>query len=193
MAEPLDKPDGLIRELPRIRRYARQNEETDYRFRDYLKHQLPLSNDQLDSVVQEITTEVWGQINCLSCGNCCKTLQIVVGDRDIARLSKRLGMTIKEFSAQYVGVAEDGVKHFLSTPCSFLGEGNACTVYEDRPQACRDFPYLHDTNFRSRTLMMIENCATCPIVFNVWDRLKKRFVKSKAANSAPRLPGHRRR
>ena len=179
MAEPLDSADGLIRELPRIRRYARQNEEIDYRFRDYLKTRLPLSNDALDGVVQALTAEVWGKIDCLTCGNCCKTLQIVVDDKDIARLAKRLGTTPKAFAAQYVGMAEDGVKHFLaSPPCPFLGEGNACTVYEDRPQACRDFPYLHDRNFRSRTLMMIESCATCPIVFNVWDRLKKRFPVS---------------
>ena len=166
---------GLIRELPRIRRYARQNEETDYRFREYLKVRLPLSNTELDGVVKVLTTQVWEQIDCLTCGNCCKTLQIVVDDKDIARLARRQGVSPQAFAKQYVGVAPDGVKHFLSTPCSFLGEGNACTVYEDRPQACRDFPYLHESNFRSRTLMMIESCATCPIVFNVWDRLKKRF------------------
>jgi len=47
-------------------------------------------------------------------------------------------------------------------------------VYEDRPQACRDFPYVHEPNFRSRTLSMIDNTATCPIVFNVWQQLKGR-------------------
>jgi uncharacterized protein len=167
--------DGLIRELPRIRREARQNAANNETFRDYLKTRLPLSNTELDGVAQELITDVWGQIDCLSCGNCCKTLQIVVGDKDIARLARRLGITSKAFATRYVGVADDGVQHFLSTPCSFLGEGNACTVYEDRPQACRDFPYLTDRNFRSRSLTMVENCATCPIVFNVWERLKKRF------------------
>ncbi|MCX6367380.1 MAG: YkgJ family cysteine cluster protein [Armatimonadetes bacterium] len=178
---------GLIRELPRIRRYARQNEETDYRFREYLKVRLPLSNAELDGVVTELTADVWGQIDCLTCGNCCKTLQIVVDDRDIARLARRLGASAKAFTEQYVGVAPDGVKHFLSTPCSFLGEDNRCAVYDDRPQACRDFPYLQDRNFRSRTLMMIESCATCPIVFNVWDRLKKCFpIPAKANVKKPR-------
>ena len=200
MDAPLDSPpsDGLIRELPRIRRAAKSNAATDETFRDYLKTRLPLSNTELDGVVQEITTEVWSQLDCLSCGNCCKTLQIVVGDKDISRLARRLGMTSSAFAAKYVGVADDGVKHFLSSPCAFLGEGNACTVYEDRPQACRDFPYLTDRNFRSRSLITVENCAICPIVFNVWERLKQRFPvptksKAKAAVSPPRPPDRRRR
>jgi hypothetical protein len=77
--------DGIIRELPRIARYARKNENDDLRFRTYLKGHLPLSDRELDRVVQEITEEVWSQIDCTTCANCCKTLQIVVDNTDIAR------------------------------------------------------------------------------------------------------------
>jgi Fe-S-cluster containining protein len=173
----MSAPENLIRELPRIRRYSRHNEAEDMRFRAFVKTRLPLSNAELDAVVRETTDAVWQELDCLTCGNCCRTLQIVVDNADIRRLSTRLGLTSKQFAARYVSVAEDKAQHFTSTPCPFLGQDNRCSVYEDRPQACRDFPYLHTDGFRQRMLVMIENGALCPIVFNVYQRLKQRLWK----------------
>lgn len=168
-------PDQLITDIPLIQRYSRHNEAQDYRFRTYLKVGLNLSNEKLDQIVEETTESVWKQIDCTTCAHCCKTLQIVVDEKDVKRLATRLGISAREFSRRYVGTAEDRTKHFTSSPCHFLGADNKCSVYEDRPQACRDFPYLHTNGFRSRTLMMIENASVCPIVFNVWQALKRRF------------------
>lgn len=168
-------PDQIIREIPLIARYARQNEDTDWRFRAYLKGHLDLSNTQLDAVVRETTDRVWAQIDCTTCAHCCKTLQIVVDNKDIARLAQHFGMRTSEFAKRYVTVTEDRTQIFASTPCPFLGQDNRCTVYEVRPQACRDYPYLYENNFRSRTISVIENASCCPIVFNVWDRLKQQF------------------
>jgi Fe-S-cluster containining protein len=172
-------PDQIIRDLPRIARYARHNEEQDYRFRDYLKNELAVPDAELDASVRGITDAVWSQIECTSCAHCCKRLQIVVDDRDIRRLADRLKMAVGAFKARYVAVAADKVKHFVSSPCPFLGDDGFCTVYEDRPQACRDFPYLHDAGFRSRSLTMVENVGFCPIVFNVWQELKQRYQRRK--------------
>ena len=154
--------DKIIREIPLIARYARHNEAADYRFREYLKGRLNLSNAALDTVVQEVTDEVWQQIDCTTCAHCCRTLQIMVDAKDIQRLAKRQGISVREFSTQYVAVDEDKTKHLRSSPCVFLGTDNRCTVYEDRPAACRDFPYLTTPNFRSRTLIMIENHGGMP-------------------------------
>ena len=167
--------DSLIREIPLIQRFARHNEDDDYRFRDFLKTRLNRSTSETDSIVRNTTDEVWKQIDCTQCGNCCRTLQVVVDDQDIKRLSARLSATPAEFARRYVTVAADRTKHFSHSPCRFLGDDNRCTVYEDRPAACRDFPYLHQPHFVSRSLMMIENTATCPIVFNVWQALKERL------------------
>ena len=173
-------PDPIIREIPLIERYSRHNAAEDFRFRDFLKTRLNVSNAELDAVVQEITNEVWSRIDCLTCANCCKTLSVVVDDADIARLAKRLALTPQAFAQRYIKRDPDKTKVFRSQPCPLLGPDNRCTVYEDRPQACRDFPFLHDKDFRSRSLAMVENTAVCPIVFNVWQRLKCRFQKAKA-------------
>ena len=168
-------PDSLIRDIPLIERYSRHNEAEDFRFRDFLKHRLNLSNAALDAIVQETTGDVWSKVDCLTCANCCKTLHIVVDDADIKRLSRRLTMPPQEFRARYVKMDTDKTLLFKSQPCPMLGPDNRCAVYEDRPQACRDFPYLHDKDFRSRTLSMIDNTTRCPIVFNVWQELKRKF------------------
>ncbi len=169
------KNDPIIREIPLIERYSRHNEAEDFRFRTFLKAGSNLSNKELDAIVQETTDEVWRQIDCTTCAHCCRSLQIVVDDKDIKRLSTHLGITPLQLSQRYVQVAEDKTKHFAKTPCPFLGEDNRCSVYEARPQACRDYPYLHAGGFRTRTLMMIDNCSTCPITFNVWQSLKRRL------------------
>ena len=167
-------PDQIIREIPLIERYARNNEAQDFKFRTFLKVGLDLSNEKLDAVVQETTDAIWKQINCTTCAHCCSTLQVVVDKQDILRLAKRLRTTPKQFSQKYIRV-DEGTSVFATQPCPFLGEDKRCTVYEDRPQACQDYPYLHKDGFRSRSLMIIESTAVCPIVFNVWQDLKKRL------------------
>jgi Fe-S-cluster containining protein len=171
-------PDQIIRDIPLIRRYSRNNEADDMRFRTFYKHRLDMSNAKLDEIVRQTTDDVWKQIDCLACGNCCRTLQIVVDSADVKRLALRLGLNPAQFRQKYVvaGTGEfAGEQYLKSAPCVFLGEGNRCAVYEDRPQACRDFPYLHEPGFRQRSFAMLSNMELCPIVFNVWRELKRRL------------------
>lgn len=168
-------PDPIIREIPLIERYARHNNAEDFRFRTFLKTRLNLSNTELDAIVKETTDTIWQQIDCTTCAHCCRTLQIEVDNKDLRLLAQHTGLTLKQFTKQYVQTDAEGVKHFGAPPCPFLGDDNRCTVYEARPQACRDFPYLHSAGFRQRTLTFIERSASCPIVFNVWNTLKTRL------------------
>lgn len=68
---------------------------------------------------------------------------------DIIRLKGRLGITSEEFLDRYAGVVQGGNPYFPSVilrmmdneehTCPFLDE-QGCTVYEDRPAACRTYP-----------------------------------------------------
>jgi Fe-S-cluster containining protein len=156
-----------------IERIAEESDDDDFDFRYYLKAKCRMSDKQLDSTVRNITDQVWQKIDCTTCANCCKTLGIVVTPADIKLLSKRLNMTVADFSAAYVDKGSEGNNILKSEPCVFLGADNRCTVYEDRPAVCREYPYLYEDNFRSRTLNIIANTSLCPIVFNVWHRLKQ--------------------
>lgn len=172
-------PDPLIREIPLIQRYSRHNHGEDYRFRAYVKQGLELSNAQLDAIVKETGESVSRQIDCTTCANCCKTLGIVVDAQDVQRIATRLGITPAQFSLRYVSVQPDGARCFNAVPCPFLGKNNRCVIYEDRPQACRQYPFVQLPGFRSRSLTMVENVGVCPIVFNVWQALKKRLQGGK--------------
>lgn len=167
--------DRIIRELELLKLYCDDHEEEDLRFRAFLKGRINLSEAELDAVVHETTDEVWKGIDCTTCANCCRTMTTPVDDEDIQRLAKRLEMTPEQFSERYVEDADRGERQLSGLPCVFLGSDNRCTVYEDRPLACHEYPFLYKDDFRGRTLGVIGNAAVCPIVFNVWQRLKRRL------------------
>ena len=85
----------------------------------------------------------------ISCFNaCCKNADITLTPYDIVRLKNRLGMTSTEFLVKHTVLFEMdgsgmlGVK--LKTQdnelvCLLVSE-EGCTVYEDRPSACRYYP-----------------------------------------------------
>ncbi|MGO8952633.1 MAG: YkgJ family cysteine cluster protein [Rhodomicrobium sp.] len=86
----------------------------------------------------------------VSCWNvCCHGADITLPPYDILRLSRRFGMRPAEFLEKYTVPAEhDGgvpiVKLKMSGgdgkgACHFLAE-EGCTVYADRPAACRYYP-----------------------------------------------------
>jgi len=168
-------PDKLITEIPLIERYARHNEEKDWRFRNFIKHRLNLSSEALDEIVREETDVVTKQIDCTKCAHCCKSLQPSVDDDDVKRLAAHVGISTREFSKRYVTRDEFGDNVMAEAPCPFLGGDNRCTVYEIRPKACQNYPYLNEEGFRRRSITMVSNIGTCPIVFNVWQALKLRF------------------
>ena len=69
---------NIIRDIPLIQRYARNNEADDFRFRTFLKSRLNMSTEAVDDIVRSTTDEVWQHIDCTKCANCCKTLPVVV-------------------------------------------------------------------------------------------------------------------
>ncbi len=91
--------------------------------------------------------------NCypgISCFNaCCKQADITLAPYDIIRLKNRLGMTSSEFLKKHTVPFEmdahgmPGVKMRTTDDdpvCLFMDEEKGCTVYEDRPSACRYYP-----------------------------------------------------
>jgi Fe-S-cluster containining protein len=163
----------IITRIDLIEQLARKRERSDIRFRTWVRSS-DISDQALDALVGDTATEVEKQIDCTTCANCCRTMQVVVDDDDIRRLAKSLQLPAKELERRYVRRAPDGTRHFATSPCPFL-EGSRCSVYGVRPESCRDFPYLHTEGFRRRMLMMIDNTALCPIVFNTYARLKARM------------------
>jgi len=93
----------------------------------------------------------------LACFNqCCRQPTIILKPYDILRLRRRLGVTSTAFLARYtVRVMEEasGLPLRLlalageeAGGCPFLDAVQGCTVYEDRPAACRLFPVIQGSS-----------------------------------------------
>ena len=107
-------------------------------------------------------------IDCFNA--CCKNIDIMLAPYDILRLKKRLGITSTEFLRQYTEPFEfgrgsvGGVKYKPkegTNECRFVTE-EGCSVYEDRPTACRYYPVgllstrRQDENFDRASYALVE-------------------------------------
>ena len=124
-----------------------------------------------DRNVHELHVEVFDEIDCLKCANCCKTAGPLLQSADIARLSKRLKIQEKVFVDRYLKIDEEGDFVFQSMPCPFLLEDNACSVYEDRPKACRAYPHTDQKGQLDIFDLTRKNARICPAVSRILRRL----------------------
>ena len=107
-------------------------------------------------------------IDCFNA--CCKNIDIMLTPYDIIRLKQRLGITSTEFLRQYTEPFEfgrnsiGGVKYKPkegTNECQFVTE-EGCSVYADRPTACRYYPVgllstrRQDENFDRASYALVE-------------------------------------
>lgn len=81
---------------------------------------------------------------------CCRRQTLRLYPYDILRLKQRLEITSEEFLDRYAGVVQGDNPFFPSLvmrmsdnseqTCPFLDPAQGCTVYPDRPAACRTYP-----------------------------------------------------
>ena len=165
----------LETDLKVIEKLAAERDEENWRFRSFLKS-ADFTIEELDAMVHEIHEEVAGRIDCQACGNCCREILPLLHASDVARLASELKVSSEELTERFLVPDEDEKDAFTfnTKPCPFLS-GNCCTVHESRPEDCRSYPHLHKKEFVFRLWGVVGNCAICPIVFNVYERLKARL------------------
>ena len=126
----------------------------------------------IDVLMHELHDNVFEDLDCLDCANCCKTVGPAIKDVDIERLSKHLRIKPSKLIEQYMKIDDEQDYIFHSHPCPFLANDNYCFVYESRPKACREYPHTN----RRRVMQLIHlhkmNIEYCPAVFEVFKRLK---------------------
>ena len=132
---------------------------------------------KLDALVHQLHEEVFEKIDCLSCGNCCKTTSPAIYERDIDRLAKHLKIKPSRLIKQYLRKDEDNDYVFNEAPCPFLGADNYCAVYESRPLACREYPHTNRKRFYQVLDLSLKNTEICPAVADVFEQLQFRGKK----------------
>lgn len=155
--------------MNKIELLGKQNEEENFRFRRFLKNQDP---EEVDKVVHQLHNRITNQIDCTECGNCCNSLRPGVTNQEIERLAGMDGMKPRDFEDEFVEEDSGQDKCLKDTPCKYLKD-KKCTIYSQRPNACKSYPHTHKPKFTSRTFVMIQNYGICPIVFNLMEELKR--------------------
>jgi Fe-S-cluster containining protein len=128
---------------------------------------------QLDFVVQEIHDEVFSTVNCNTCANCCKTTSPIFYQKDIERLAKLFRIKPSNFIDQYLHLDQDKDYVLNTSPCAFLDSDNSCTVYEHRPNACREYPHTDRKRFYQVLDITLRNTFVCPAAYAIVEKLKK--------------------
>lgn len=78
-----------------------------------------------------------------------------------------------EFIDKYLRIDEDKDYVLKQSPCPFLDSDNYCLVYEDRPNACRDYPHTDRKKMEQILDLTYRNTLVCPAVLEMTERLKK--------------------
>ncbi|MGB7340976.1 MAG: YkgJ family cysteine cluster protein [Phototrophicaceae bacterium] len=163
---------SLIIDLDTIKQLAAQKRDSFEVMLYQLQEDDDLSEDAIDALANTIAQPIIAAIDCKACGNCCRNLDVQLGEDDLERLATGINISLDSIRT-LVNVQDhddpDIVGIFQAQPCSFL-DGNLCTVYEHRPTSCRDYPQF-TPDFRWMLGWMIEGAHLCPIIYNVLDRM----------------------
>jgi Fe-S-cluster containining protein len=115
--------------------------------------------------------EAFSKIDCLQCGNCCKGYSPRFKTPDIKRIAKHLRIKDGDLINDHLRVDEEGDYVMRSSPCSFLGDDNYCSIYDVRPSDCERFPYTDEDVILKRQPLTLKNSTFCPAVYYVLEKL----------------------
>lgn len=156
--------------LDKYLKVARDKSSENRKFLQGLKKKDPR---KVDDAFHRHHEEVFEEIDCLMCANCCKTTSPIFYQNDIERLAKSMRMKPGEFIDRYLHVDSDSDYVLNTAPCPFLLPDNYCAVYENRPKACREYPHTDRKKMVQIMDLTHKNTLVCPAVAEMVERLKK--------------------
>ncbi len=156
-------------DLERFREASKNKSAENKKLLTGLKKKDPRKVDDLFHALHE---EVFEEIDCLTCANCCKTTSPIFYQTDIERVAKALRLKPGEFIEKYLRIDEDKDYVLKSSPCPFLDQDNYCKVYDDRPKACREYPHTNRKKMVQIMDLTYKNTMVCPAVLEMVERLK---------------------
>jgi Fe-S-cluster containining protein len=163
-------------DLAKIRELAEQKRDENWDFRAHIKN-CDIEPEEIDAIVHRLDAYVASKIDCRQCANCCRELPATLGREDIARLAQAEGITPDQFERRYLDKTDEPGRFTIKQkPCPFL-DGKLCRHYHVRPESCREFPFLHKPDFTTRSMMALWNLPYCPIVYNVYELLKREIAE----------------
>lgn len=153
-----------------FKRRLRHRRKPLMRFLSSLRRNPPVN---LDRVVSMVDKDVWKELDCLSCANCCKVMTPTYTAKDIKRIALHLGMSVAGVKEKWLK-KERGTGEWINktTPCQFLDvETNHCRIYEVRPADCAGFPHIPKRKMVEYIHVHKQNIDLCPATFKMVEKI----------------------
>ena len=144
------------------------------RFLSKLEKKAPVG---LERISARLEPEVWKEVDCLACANCCKTMTPTFNTADLKRISAHFGQTVEQFQKQWLRKERGGDGDWLNKtePCQFLNlEDNKCSIYSIRPADCAGFPHL-PKRMKDYAHVHKQNIEFCPATHRLVEKMKQHF------------------
>lgn len=127
----------------------------------------------IDKLAALTEIEVWKEVDCLSCANCCKTMSPTFTKTDINRIAKHFKQTPEEFTQKWLYKDRIGDMLNKKEPCQFLNlQDNKCSIYEIRPADCAGFPHLSKKRMVDYIHVHKQNIEYCPATFKLVKKMQ---------------------
>ena len=127
----------------------------------------------IDKLTAQVEKEVWQEIDCLSCANCCKKMTPTFTTKDLKRISAHFNQTPEEFKKQWLKKDSNKDMVNVNQPCQFLNlEDNKCSIYAIRPEDCSGFPHLSKKKWDLYAHVHKQNIDYCPATFRMVEKIK---------------------
>ena len=114
---------------------------------------------------RELALAILEYFECERCHRCCSEMPIHLNEEDMERLYWLDG------DALFDKMDTDEMDNYLKTPCPYL-KGDECVIYEDRPSACKMFPFVV-----IRPVPTVQLCPMGKKIFANFKELARKYGK----------------
>lgn len=150
---------------------AGKNKKTLRAFLTRLKTKTPKG---LDAMAAAIDKEVWKEVDCLACANCCRTMTPTFTEEDIKRIAGHFKQTPDQFKKKWLYKDKAGDWMNKQTPCQFLDlKTNYCSIYSIRPADCAGFPHLTKKKMVDYMHVHHQNIEYCPATYTMVTKMQE--------------------
>lgn len=158
-----------------LRSFAQKVRYNKKAFKKYLGKIEKTPPPNLYRIMVSVNDEIWQEVDCLSCANCCKKMTPTFTAKDIKRIATHLQMSQQEFKDKWLYYdKKDGDWMNTKQPCQFLNlQTNMCSIYEVRPSDCAGFPHFTKKSPVSYLHVHQQNVAYCPATYKMVEKLKE--------------------
>jgi Fe-S-cluster containining protein len=146
------------------------------KFRQFLNKTEKNPPRGIDAASTQIDKEVWKEVDCLTCANCCKKMTPTFTNQDLKRISAHFKQTPEEFRKQWL--KKDSNKDWVNKnePCQFLNlKDNKCSIYSIRPADCAGFPHLPKKKWIEYAHVHKQNIDYCPATYKMVEKMMDKF------------------